>query len=214
MRYLSAVILVFFATQGTLWLNQLTSKAPFGLFYAAVAVTAWYGGLGPALCAAILSMLSMHYYVTAYTPPSPGYVENVTLLILFLGVAFLISYLTVSKQRAEKALLLQESSVLGMLGRMPDIFVAVDEDWQITYINRYFNGYQGIDLIEFNNQPLWKLYPQIIGTNFEKNCRQAMEDRRPMRFVDKLSIAGKCFDIHLYPDERGMSIFCIDITKP
>jgi two-component system, NtrC family, sensor kinase len=76
----------------------------FTLFFVAVMVSAWYGGLGTGLVATILSALSLDYFFI-----SP--IHSITLdwqaflrLSVFTVVAAVTSYLTTARKRAEEAL--------------------------------------------------------------------------------------------------------------
>jgi len=76
----------------------------FTLFFAAVMVSAWYGGLGAGLLATLLSDLSLDYFFIAP-------VHSITLdwqaflrLAVFSVVALITSYLTTARKRAEEEL--------------------------------------------------------------------------------------------------------------
>lgn len=76
----------------------------FTLFFAAVMVTAWYGGLGAGLLATVLSALSLDYFFL-----SPIHSINLDWraflrLSVFTVVAAVTSYLTTARKRAEEAL--------------------------------------------------------------------------------------------------------------
>ncbi|MEG3935507.1 PAS domain S-box protein [Microcoleus sp. T3_B1] len=92
--YAVAVLSVFVATVLTQLLNPLLSSVSFALFYAATAISAWYGGMKPGLFATILSILSISYFflppVHSFAIAEPG---NFMRLSLSTFVAFVISYL-------------------------------------------------------------------------------------------------------------------------
>ena len=76
----------------------------FTLFFAAVMVSAWYGGLGAGLLATLLSDLSLDYFFIAP-------VHSITLdwqaflrLAVFSVAALITSYLTTARKRAEEEL--------------------------------------------------------------------------------------------------------------
>lgn len=89
-----AVLSVFAATVLTQLLHPLLAPVSFTLFYAAVAITAWFGGARPGLVAMLLSILSISYF---FLPPINSFViadsRNQLQLIFSIFVAFLISYL-------------------------------------------------------------------------------------------------------------------------
>jgi PAS domain-containing protein len=79
----------------------LERRLPFTLFYSAIVATAWVGGAGPALLAAVLSAACVHYLFSGpagqTAPAEPG-------LTLFLLEATVLCLLTASfRQRLVEA---------------------------------------------------------------------------------------------------------------
>jgi C4-dicarboxylate-specific signal transduction histidine kinase len=105
LRYAISIASVALALALASLLPYRADPSHFTLFFAAVMVSAWYGGLGAGLLATILSALSIDYFFI-----SP--VHSITLdwqaflrLGVFLVVALVTSYLTTARKRAEEALL-------------------------------------------------------------------------------------------------------------
>lgn len=104
MRYGLAVVTVTLSLILTLLLMPLLHKTPAVLFFAAVMISSWYGGLGGGLLATILSVLSIDYFVL---PPrfALSYAEtDIILLGVFVLVASLISLLNAKRIKAESEL--------------------------------------------------------------------------------------------------------------
>ena len=66
-RYGAALLGPLAALGLTMLLVPVQARAPFAVFYAAVAGAAWLGGFGPGLVATLLSMVLVDYYIV---PPS------------------------------------------------------------------------------------------------------------------------------------------------
>jgi PAS domain S-box-containing protein len=101
-RYAVAVLAVVSAVALNLALREYLSLSVLVLPLGAVAVSAWYGGLGPALVATVLGL------ACAVAILLPGYslaagVEGVVSLAVFLLVAILVSTLNVTRRRAVEA---------------------------------------------------------------------------------------------------------------
>jgi len=100
-RYGLAFLSVLFAVKLTslLWSFLTPSVSP--LFFAAVMVSAWYGGLGPGLMATSLAGLASAYFFM----PAAGSVflglDDLVQLTVFAFVAILISSLSEQRKRAE-----------------------------------------------------------------------------------------------------------------
>ena len=71
LRYVVAVLIFALALVLKLLLNPLVGEdAPFLLFFTAVMVSAWYGGLGPGLLATALGTLAVHFFFLPLTDSS------------------------------------------------------------------------------------------------------------------------------------------------
>lgn len=69
----------------------LGSTVPYITFFPAVMLAAWFGGLGPGILAAALSLLAAYYFALE-TSSAPG-LAHATGAILFIAVAVFISVL-------------------------------------------------------------------------------------------------------------------------
>lgn len=102
LHYGMALLCVALAVGGTLLLYQYLTPTPAALFFAAVMVSAWYGGLGPGLLATVLSTLAVNYFL--FKPIYPQNITNPNVLvplIVFMLTAGLISSLNESRRIAQ-----------------------------------------------------------------------------------------------------------------
>jgi C4-dicarboxylate-specific signal transduction histidine kinase len=76
----------------------------FTLFFAAVMVSTWFGGLGPGVVATILSAVCLEYFFISRAHSIIPYWQASLRLGVFLIVALVTSYLTIARKRAEEAL--------------------------------------------------------------------------------------------------------------
>jgi signal transduction histidine kinase len=105
LRYGLAVGTVALATLLTKLLEPFIAPSIYPLFIAAIVVSAWYGGLGPALLATVFSTLALDYFfiVSPGHTLIPGVVYPLRLAAFGL-VAIVISALTGGLQRAQEEL--------------------------------------------------------------------------------------------------------------
>ncbi|MCC5666266.1 PAS domain S-box protein [Nostoc sp. CHAB 5784] len=103
LHYAVALLSVALALGATLLLNPYLISTPAALFYVAVMVSAWYGGLGPGLVATVLSTLAINYFF--FKPFDPHNITNLSRLIplvVFILAAGLISSLNESRRTAQQ----------------------------------------------------------------------------------------------------------------
>jgi signal transduction histidine kinase len=101
-RYGLPVVAVVAAMVITRLLEQYTDITP--LFYAAIVVSAWFGGMGPGLLAVILSEVAIDYYFI-----EPFYTldigpKRISFLVVFGLLAMLTSWMSSQRRKAEEAL--------------------------------------------------------------------------------------------------------------
>lgn len=101
-RYGLAVATVAVALLITNSLKYYTDITP--LFYAAIVISAWFGGMGPGLLAVVLAELSIDYYFveplyTLRLGPKPF-----SFLVVFGFLAVLTSWMSSKRRRAEEGL--------------------------------------------------------------------------------------------------------------
>jgi PAS domain S-box-containing protein len=105
LRYGLAIGLSLLATAVAWLMNPIVGQSTEPLFFAAVMVAAWVGGLGPGLLATALSGYITGFYFFLNPVGSKGFGwDDALRLLIFLMVALLISYLTSVRKRAEMAL--------------------------------------------------------------------------------------------------------------
>ncbi|MDZ8088476.1 MAG: PAS domain S-box protein [Nostoc sp. DedQUE12b] len=103
LHYGVAFLSVALALWATLLLNPYLTSTPAALFFGAVMVSAWYGGLGPGLLATVLSTFAVNYFF--FKPLHPQNITNpniVVPLIVFMLTAGLISWLNESRRTAQR----------------------------------------------------------------------------------------------------------------
>jgi len=101
-RYSLALITVALALIITSTLKNYTDITP--LFYAAIVISAWFGGMGPGLLAVVLAEVSIDYYFV-----EPLYTlrlgpKHISFLVVFGVLAVLTSWMSSKRRRAEEGL--------------------------------------------------------------------------------------------------------------
>ncbi len=126
-----------------------------------------------------------------------------------LVVAHDVTERKIAEEKVHKAFELTST----ILDSIQGSFIALDKNWQFTYINQRA-AIPNIIPEEIIGKSLWEVYPEIVGTPLETVYREVMASRKPRIYENKSVIAsGRYFELHVYPiGERGLAIFGQDIT--
>lgn len=146
LRYGLAVVTVAAALVISLLLEPVTSRTPFALFYAAVMLSAWYGGLRPGLLTTMLAALAGFYFFLTPATSLSLELQEAFSVGLFLMVAFLISSLTDYRRRAEEVLRDSETRFRTMIEQSPFSIQVLSPDGTTQQVNRAWEKLWGVKL--------------------------------------------------------------------
>src|SRR5205823_3815975 len=194
---------------------------PGSTFMAAVALSAWFGGFGPALLAAILGVLALDYFFVSPTFfLRPDAVSDIISLTTFLVVALLISSLSANLRRArelaEAARAEAEATrerTSSILESISDAFASFDRDWRYIYLNQRAGQLTGRRPDELIGESVWEVFPDAQGSVFERECRRAMAEQTPVRFEQHSGLLNAWFEVRAYPSSQGLSVYLQDISE-
>ncbi len=197
LHYAVAFLSVGLALGVTLLLNPYIRATPAAPFFAAVMVSAWYGGLAPGLFATLLSTLALDYLLLR-----PLYPENITNLnilvplVVFILAAGLISYLNESRRTAqrkaeeslkflqesevqfdrfvessEKVLRRRETQLHLITDTLPVLISFVDSEQRYRFNNRAYEDWFGQPATEVYGKYLW----EVLGESAYEVVRPHVE---------------------------------------
>ncbi|MBA3832951.1 MAG: response regulator [Chthoniobacterales bacterium] len=119
-------------------------------------------------------------------------------------------------ERNQTRLALQESAqrMSDILEKTSDGFFSLDPDWNFTYFNAEAKTILSRERELLIGQNFWETFPKLLGSVFEKNYRQVMEEQAALEF-EAASVNGRVwFEVHSYPSGGGgISVFIRDITE-
>jgi len=111
--------------------------------------------------------------------------------------------LLATREEAEGA----QRQVSDILSAITDPFVVHDSEWRFQYLNeaalRVLTDSRGDDATFSIGKTLWELYPDIIGTRFEKEMRRAQEARVPVTFEEFYPRRATWSELRCYPLPGG-----------
>jgi PAS domain S-box-containing protein len=151
------------------------------LFLTAVAVTAWFGGMGPGLAALLLSILSLGYFFQPLIP----YVEiagirvpyRLLSLTFFASLALIVCWLSASRRRVEEALRESEQRWRSLTEALPQLVWGAGPDGGCDYFSTQWTTYTGVAESE------------LLGWRWMETLHP--DDREPTRQFWTESVAGR-----------------------
>ncbi len=91
-------------------------------------------------------------------------------------------------------------------------FLAVDHDWQFTFLNEKAESIFAKHLEDLAGEQLWEVFPDIVGTNFQLELKRAMQDRVPIQFEYELK-KGTWLNLNVFPvEDGGLSLYMQEMT--
>ena len=128
-------------------------------------------------------------------------------------LALLVSRDVTARVRAETELQTSRDRLDRMLERINDGFVALDQDWRFTYVNRRAAAmlrHQAPE--ELLGRQAWDAFPEGIDGPFHQACMKAMESQQAVAVEGHYLPWNIWFEAWIYPSPEGISAFFTEIT--
>ena len=102
-----------------------------------------------------------------------------------------------------------------MLESISDAFYALSPDWKYVIFNGAAEAYFGVSRKDVLGKDMWEVFPQGIGTPFEKVCRRAMDQRKKASFESPSRWRpDRTVEIRVTPmTDGGIGVSLHDITE-
>jgi PAS domain S-box-containing protein len=99
-----------------------------------------------------------------------------------------------------------------LLERITDAFVAIDSDWNYTYVNKVAGVILNRDPDKLVGKNIWKEFPEGVGQPFYNAYYQAKETQKFIYLEEYYAPYNRWFENYIYPSPNGISIIFRDIT--
>ena len=164
MRY-GVAILASLAAIGLWFVFQpffVYSRTAF--FFAAVAISAFYGGLGPGLLATVLSALGYALVLATYPPEQNPFLPDLLIPVgEFVVVSLLITYLNYSLRTAQRRSA-QNLALLDTLTSTAPVGMAfLDRDFRFVRVNAALAGYADVPASEQIGRSVFEVWPALAS---------------------------------------------------
>jgi PAS domain S-box-containing protein len=130
-----------------------------------------------------------------------------------VGVVLVFRDVT-ERQQAEAEREAAHAQVNSILESITEGFVAVDSDWQFTYISAKAEQIYRMRREELLGKNLWEVFPEALGTVFEQEYRRSMSERVPLQVEGSFDRLGGWFEVNIYPvQDGGLTFYFQEVTK-
>ena len=99
-----------------------------------------------------------------------------------------------------------------ILESITDAFVAVDEDWTLTYVNAQAEAFLERARENLLGRNLWDEFPEAMGSTFEQKYERAIAEDTTVEFVEHYPPLDRWFEVKAFPFDDGLSIYFDDVT--
>lgn len=108
-----------------------------------------------------------------------------------------------------------EARLAAVLEAISDGFYALDSDWRYVIFNRAAEAYFGVSKDLLLGKVMWEMFPQGIGTPFERYCRLAMDEKVVSTFETPSRLrSDRVVELRIAPmSDGGVCVSLNDITE-
>ncbi|WP_137286196.1 hybrid sensor histidine kinase/response regulator [Halorussus salinisoli] len=120
----------------------------------------------------------------------------------------------VAQYRAQQEAREANEQVRRLHSRITDAFYALDDDWQMTYVNEQAADFLERDPDELVGEDIREAFPEAVGDEFYEAYTEALETKEPVTLVaESVFQPGRWVEERVFPSEDGLSIYFRDITE-
>ena len=100
-----------------------------------------------------------------------------------------------------------------VMDAVADIHILFDQQWHYLYVNRAAARAINLPPEEILGRTLWEVYPDIVGSELDRQYHRAMEERLYVTLDYYYSDTDTWWENRIYPSPEGVSVFATDITQ-
>lgn len=116
-----------------------------------------------------------------------------------------------SKAQQELKRLHNEQSQI--LESIADGFISTDQNWIVRYWNRQAERIFNVSRNDILGRYLWDVIKESYAKKLYECFHEAMHKNKPVYFEKYYAIQDKWLQINVYPSEKGITAFLVDITE-
>ena len=118
-------------------------------------------------------------------------------------------------ERTQSEELLREAQrrTESILASVTDTHIVFDRQWHYAYVNDAAVRAIGRAREQIIGRTLWEVFPDIVGTEIERQYRRAMDERVTVVFEFHYLTLDSWWDNRFNPVPEGLAVFATDITE-
>lgn len=97
------------------------------------------------------------------------------------------------------------------LESLGESFFIVDRQWRFVYINRVSERLAGERADHLLGRSLWEAFPELLGTEVERQYHRVMAELAPVRFEIQGLRSGRWLEVNVLPTPEGISVYSRDV---
>ncbi|MEO7715176.1 MAG: PAS domain S-box protein [Capsulimonas sp.] len=117
------------------------------------------------------------------------------------------------RRRSEQAATEAARTIATVLENVTDAYFALDKEWRYIYVNRQGEQTAGFSREELIGRRIWDVYPEILGTGFQKQFERAMTGGSPVTFEEYYVGSQTWYRAHAYATPEGLAFYLRNITN-
>lgn len=118
-------------------------------------------------------------------------------MVVIVFLSLLLVYRNVRHLDRSKHRAFQE--VTTTLESITDAFLQIDKDWRFSYINAEVERVLSLKREALIGLTMWEVFPEAIGTVFERNYRKAVEEGIRAQFEAYFAPHRQWYAVRAYP---------------
>ncbi|WP_263784602.1 PAS domain-containing protein [Salinibacter grassmerensis] len=99
-----------------------------------------------------------------------------------------------------------------ILESITDAFVALDENWTLTYANAQAETLLERPRDELLGRCVWDEFPEAVGSTFQNKYETAVEEERTVEFLEYYPPLDRWLEVKAFPFDGGLSVYFDDVT--
>ncbi|MFD3271267.1 MASE4 domain-containing protein [Paenibacillus dendritiformis] len=149
------------------------------------------------------------YSIGWYAARINSFISSTALLTVFFHE---LNQLYVRLIHSQTALKQSQERVETILDSITDAFLAVNQKWEYTYMNKEAEKYTGLDFEAVKGRSIWTVNPLLLKSKMYAVSHQVMERGEPAELTEYDKLQDRWLEFRIFPTGQGVSVYFRDVT--